>query len=183
MNDVTRPLHVLTTVNKCYGDITPVDNCGRRIRSGVTSRKAALLLASRSVWPGIRVRKSSGAMTHRSHPRSTIHLPLMCLLLLALASPASGDWKEKVLYSFQGGSDGSVPAGDVVFDKQGNLYGATSDGGSANDGTVFELMPPAKPGDAWTEAVLHVFRGYSSHGDGALLRPDYRRCRKSLRHD
>ena len=32
-------------------------------------------------------------------------------------------------YSFQGGAEaGSVPAGAVVFDKQGNLYGVTSGG-------------------------------------------------------
>ena len=51
-------------------------------------------------------------------------------VILALAVPASAEWKEKVLYSFQGGTkDGSVPAGGVVFDTQGNLYGATTDGG------------------------------------------------------
>jgi hypothetical protein len=37
---------------------------------------------------------------------------------------------EKVLYSFQGGNDGQTPAGGVVFDNAGNLYGATYEGGS-----------------------------------------------------
>jgi uncharacterized repeat protein (TIGR03803 family) len=99
--------------------------------------------------------------------RLVVRLGVIVLFFLVLTSHASGEWKEKVLYTFQGGNDGAVPAGGVVFDKQGNLYGATSDGGSANDGTAFELMPPAKPDDAWTESVLHVFRGYSSNGDGA----------------
>jgi len=51
------------------------------------------------------------------------------ILIATYASAAT--WKEKVLYSFQGGSDGAVPAGGVVFDKAGNLYGATADGGNA----------------------------------------------------
>jgi hypothetical protein len=81
---------------------------------------------------------------------------------LILAVPASAEWKEKVLYSFQGGAEaGSVPAGGVVFDKQGNLYGVTSDGGG-----VYQLAPPAKQGDPWTESVLYIFQG-NSKGDGA----------------
>jgi uncharacterized repeat protein (TIGR03803 family) len=92
---------------------------------------------------------------------------LIVAAILSLADNASAEWKEKVLYSFQGGNDGALPAGGVVFDKQGNLYGATSDGGAANDGTVFELRAPAKPGDAWTESVLYIFRGYNSGADGA----------------
>jgi uncharacterized repeat protein (TIGR03803 family) len=54
-----------------------------------------------------------------------------------------------------------------VFDKAGNLYGTTGQGGYALDvcgtaggigcGTVFELSPPEKPGDPWTEKVLHRF--------------------------
>jgi len=84
------------------------------------------------------------------------------IVVIAMASTASAEWKEKVLYSFQGGaSDGSVPAGGVVFDKQGNLYGATSDGGG-----VYQLAPPATKGGAWTESVLYVFKGNTS-GDGA----------------
>ena len=70
-------------------------------------------------------------MPHRSDPRFQTHLPVMCLLvLLALASPVSVEWKEKVLYSFQGGNDGNTPACGVIFDGAGNLYGANSCGGS-----------------------------------------------------
>jgi len=83
-------------------------------------------------------------------------------VILTLASVATAEWKEKVLYSFQGGADnGSVPAGGVVFDKQGNLYGVTSDGGG-----VYQLAPPAQQGGAWTETVLYVFKG-NTQGDGA----------------
>jgi len=98
-----------------------------------------------------------------------------CLLgflipVLSLVPLASAEWNEKVLYSFQGSTnDGAVPAGGVVFDAAGNLYGATDQGGGqcppAQCGTVFQLAPPSKKGDPWTETVLHVFKGNAS-GDG-----------------
>jgi hypothetical protein len=95
-------------------------------------------------------------------------------IILATASAASASWKEKILYSFQGGTDGATPVGGVVFDSAGNLYGATQDGGSSNChsiyqcGTVYQLKPPAKSGDPWTETVLHVFQG-NAENDGASL--------------
>jgi uncharacterized repeat protein (TIGR03803 family) len=110
-------------------------------------------------------------MTYKQCPRLASRL-LLSFLILMLASTASAEWKEKVLYSFQGGTDGYQPAGGVVFDKQGNLYGATTNGGSSSCrgpfqcGTVFQLKPPTKSGDPWTETVLYVFKGSDSN-DGA----------------
>ena len=50
--------------------------------------------------------------------------------------------KETVLYSFAGApSDGANPWVTPVFDKKGNLYGATVGGGAYNYGTVFEVTP------------------------------------------
>jgi uncharacterized repeat protein (TIGR03803 family) len=70
---------------------------------------------------------------------------------------ASGEWTEKVLYSFTGGLDGSIPSyGGVISDALGNLYGTTTDGGASNLGTVFELTPN---GAAWSEKVLYSFAG------------------------
>ena len=92
----------------------------------------------------------------------------MVLVTVTTASAA----KEKVLYSFQGVPDGSLPVGAVVFDRAGNLYGATTEGGSsacnstAQCGTVYQLAPPAKQGDPWTETVLYVFKGNAAK-DGA----------------
>jgi uncharacterized repeat protein (TIGR03803 family) len=96
-------------------------------------------------------------------------------LILAIAPAASAEWKEKVLYSFQGGTnDGSVPAGGVVFDKQGNLYGATTGGGpstcapfGSECGTVFQLSPPAQKGGSWTETLIYQFQGKGSN-DGSV---------------
>jgi len=101
-------------------------------------------------------------MTHKKCSAGLIHLCLLLAVVLTLASVATAEWKENVLYSFQGGGDnGSAPAGGVVFDKQGNLYGVTSDGGG-----VYQLVPPAQRGGAWTETVLYVFKG-NTEGDGA----------------
>ena len=43
------------------------------------------------------------------------------------------------LYSFSGGTDGSLPAAKLVQGSDGNFYGATYAGGAANDGTIFKL--------------------------------------------
>lgn len=74
-------------------------------------------------------------------------------------TPSGQYWNESILYTFTGGSDGLYPHG-VVFDSQGNLYGATRQGGN-NDcspyqgcGTVYELTPS---GSGWTKTILHVF--------------------------
>jgi uncharacterized repeat protein (TIGR03803 family) len=81
-------------------------------------------------------------------------------------SPNGGAWTETVLYSFTGGTDGAFPAGDLIFDSAGNLYGTTFGGGGSSCngggcGTVFEL---SSNGGTWTETVLHSFTGYSSDG-------------------
>jgi len=79
----------------------------------------------------------------------------------------NGAWQQSVMYAFQGGSDGSVPSGNLVFDAAGNLYGTTALGGGSEAcyqgcGTVFELSPNQKGG--WTENVLYRFQG---NADGA----------------
>ena len=68
----------------------------------------------------------------------------------------TGEWKERVLYSFKGGSDGQNSISNLVFDAAGNLYGTTSEGGLGT-GTIFELTPGAN--GRWTESVAHTFAG------------------------
>jgi uncharacterized repeat protein (TIGR03803 family) len=86
-----------------------------------------------------------------------------CGSVFELATSASGQWNETVLYSFAGRTDGDHANASLVFDGQGNLYGTTSQGGKLgyclNDGcgTVFELMPAQ--GGLWTEQIIHWFNG------------------------
>lgn len=56
-------------------------------------------------------------------------------------SNSSGVWSEAVVYSFQGRPDGVGPFGPVVVDGSGNLYGATTSGGTYNFGTIWEITP------------------------------------------
>jgi hypothetical protein len=75
-------------------------------------------------------------------------------------------WEERVIYTFQGGNDGSFPVEALVSDAAGNLYGTTTYGGGtdcggAGCGTVFELR---REGDQWVESVLYRFTGGSDGG-------------------
>lgn len=65
-------------------------------------------------------------------------------------------WTETVLYTFQGGTDGSKAIG-LIFDQTGNIYGTTSSGGHYGGGTAYELSPS---GGGWTENLLHSFGAY-----------------------
>ncbi len=78
---------------------------------------------------------------------------------------ALGGWRDTVLYSFQGGTDGGSPTSTLVFDASGNLYGTTSAGGDSgcDCGVAFELSPD---GGGWNESVLHTF---GTPPDGAYL--------------
>ncbi len=76
-----------------------------------------------------------------------------------------GGWaadKYKTLYTFTGGTDGSLPSSGLIFDASGNLYGAAALGGSTRNcqkgcGTVLQLTPSAN--GKWTGTVLHSFNG------------------------
>ena len=57
-------------------------------------------------------------------------------------SPNSGSWSETILYTFGNPPDAEYPFGGLVFDKAGNLYGASNAGGAnLESGTVFEITP------------------------------------------
>jgi uncharacterized repeat protein (TIGR03803 family) len=71
---------------------------------------------------------------------------------------------EEVLYSFTGGVDGASPVGNLVIDKEGNLFGTASGGGNPvcsggqGCGTIFKLTPAGKL------VTLYTFTGQA---DGA----------------
>ena len=74
--------------------------------------------------------------------------------------------KETVLYSFTGGPDGFSPAGPLIQDPQGNLYGVTGAGGAAGYGTVFKLAPNG------SKTILHSFTGHpdGTYPNGGMVR-------------
>ncbi len=59
------------------------------------------------------------------------------------------------IYAFQADPDGRAPTGSLIQATDGNLYGTTTDGGSASAGTVFRLTLTG------TETVLYSFTGRS----------------------
>jgi len=80
---------------------------------------------------------------------------------------SGSSWTESVLWHFTGGEDGSYPVSGVIFDNAGNLYGTTSDGGSGDGGTVYELSPTQS---GWTETTLYSFGELNvGVGDGSLI--------------
>ena len=117
---------------------------------------------------------------------------LSCLPVQTLAYAG-----EKVLYSFQGGTDGALPDAGLIADRFGNLYGTTNYGGGGpcvtsrtilGCGTVFELSPDGKGN--WNEAVLYAFTGdtdgmfptprWSWTLPGTCLAPRWAECRARI---
>jgi hypothetical protein len=80
---------------------------------------------------------------------------IMLVLTVAAAQAAQAE-TFKVLYDFTGGVDGSQATGGLAWDTQGNLYGVTASGGTADYGTAFEL---SKQGSSWVFDPLHSFKG------------------------
>jgi uncharacterized repeat protein (TIGR03803 family) len=75
------------------------------------------------------------------------------------------------LASFNG-ANGSIPAGDLIADANGNLFGTTSEGGAYNDGTVFEIVKTSS-GYASTPTTLVSFNGFNGSAGviGNTFRP------------
>jgi len=78
-------------------------------------------------------------------------------------SRTGSNWILSTLYIFSGGTDGAEPFGGIIFGLDGAIYGTTDGGGTAGDGTLYKLVPPATFCKTvvcyWTETVLHSFTG------------------------
>lgn len=88
-------------------------------------------------------------------------------VVFKLTRGVNGTWTETVLHTFSN-KDGGLPAGSLVFDSTGDLYGTTQSGGNLDAcggtgcGTVFRLAPGTN--GKWTMTVLHSFDG----NDGSI---------------
>jgi len=89
--------------------------------------------------------------------------PSGCGTIFELMPPATagGAWIEKVLYRFDPYLAGG-PAGTLIFDAEGSLYGTAVNDGHLGEGTAYKLTPSAS-GD-WTRTVLHTFGGPTDGG-------------------
>ena len=94
-----------------------------------------------------------------------------CGTILELSPNGSGGWTRKMAHAFTGKKDGAIPLG-LIFDANGNLFGAALFGGHTNCvigpivgcGVIFELTPLD---GHWQEHTLYEFTGGS---DGATPR-------------
>jgi uncharacterized repeat protein (TIGR03803 family) len=82
--------------------------------------------------------------------------------LFRLSPSSGGSWIETTLHTFQGGIDGSTPAGRLLISK-GALYGVTTLGGDAGCGgegcgTVYRFLPIGK------YTIIHRFQENSTDG-------------------
>lgn len=98
-------------------------------------------------------------MVRAFHARS-LQLVATLVLTLTLACMCSAQ-TEQIIHTF-GAADGAQPAGPLVFDNAGNLYGTTSTGGPNRGGTVFELSPSS--GSKWRLSLLHAFPAFDTDG-------------------
>jgi uncharacterized repeat protein (TIGR03803 family) len=80
-------------------------------------------------------------------------------IVFQLVPSVGGQWSENILFPF--GPDpynGAEPEAGVTFDKSGNLYGTTAEGGSHDHGgagAAYKLSPNSQL--PWTETVLVRF--------------------------
>src|ERR1700722_73367 len=92
---------------------------------------------------------------------------LCCGVALAAFAQFGGAHASRfeVLYKFNPGSDGNSPAGALIRDNAGNLYGTAAAGGDTGCGntlgcgTVFKLTPEG------VESVLYAFKGRRDGAD------------------
>lgn len=73
---------------------------------------------------------------------------------------------ETILHSFAAsGTDGLNPAGGLIMDSAGNLYGMTHGGGAYLGGVVFKIAPSG------TETILYSFGASATDGQGPEAGP------------
>lgn len=81
-------------------------------------------------------------------------------------TPGKKGWEETALYYFKGEKDGGGPEGGVIFDSNGDLYGAAVAGGEFGYGAVFQLHCGGK---SWKESVPFSFDGEDGNGPNSPM--------------
>ncbi len=82
-------------------------------------------------------------------------------------------WNYKLVFQFTSGTDSNNPSrlAPLLFDAQGDIYGAAAWGGTDNYGTVYELI---RSGNLWKENILYSFTNGTdgSHPSGIIFGND-----------
>ncbi|HKF49612.1 MAG TPA: choice-of-anchor tandem repeat GloVer-containing protein [Terracidiphilus sp.] len=83
-------------------------------------------------------------------------------VIFELQGNGQGGYSERTVYTFTGGSDGSVPTAGVIIDANGNLYGTNSVGGPQGGGVAWELVNSG--GGQYSFLTLYGFTGATVPG-------------------
>lgn len=92
-------------------------------------------------------------------PHTRLLTGLLCLWCASAAMGTAQAASEVVLHSFASPPKGAIPQAGVILDGAGNLYGTTSQGGTATAGVVYKLSPTGQ------ETVLHSLTGGADGGN------------------
>ena len=84
------------------------------------------------------------------------HATVFSLFLVLAIAPVCAQ-TATTLYTFTGGADGGHPKSTLIKDPAGNLYGTTTDGGPAGNGTVFKIDT------SQNFSVMHSFAAGEGH--------------------
>ncbi len=131
----------------------------------------------RSEWRHEVLHNFAGGASDGCQPSAAVNFDGVAVLGTTLSGGANNDgtvfkiepWlrnrpgEETVIWSFSSAVDGAKPSSQMMFGRDGNLYGTTSQGGPGGQGTVWKLTPPAQKRGKWTMTVLWTFSG----ADGA----------------
>ncbi len=86
-------------------------------------------------------------------------------------SSSGSAWTESTLYAFPG-QGGANPVGGLIFDRSGNLYGGTANGGSGDGGTAFELTPQSNGNWMYSRLYNFILSGTTTPGPLCTLTMD-----------
>ncbi len=84
------------------------------------------------------------SVTHQEQSTILRIVTLLTFLCVAICAHAAG--KYTVVRTFNPSAGGVLPAGALLMDGSGNFYGANTQGGANNGGTIFELIPNGQGG-------------------------------------
>jgi uncharacterized repeat protein (TIGR03803 family) len=97
---------------------------------------------------------------------------ICCGTVFELSPASGGSWTLTKLQDFGSIPDGSQPAGGLIIDGGGNLYGTTAYGGlhpKPGAGTIFEL---SRSSGTWTKTILVDFSGGNGRSPSGTLLMD-----------
>jgi len=139
-----------------------------------------------------------------SNCKGALLKPIGCGTVFELIPTAGGAWQEQMLHSFAGADQRwRHPAGNLIMDANGNLYGTTAEGGikstgceggqgPAGCGTIFELSSATATGPKQLFTNLPIANGDGSYPEAGLVEdpvgnflrhhPARRHFQRRLRH-